>query len=763
MEQKSLQEGINAILMDIKHFLPDLIAACEVVEPMFYSTPDDNTWQQFGEIVEGIDDLYRTLNTVSSELGQPTAYSVLQKDIQEAAAQLERHFQRLNDYVDQEDYTGVSDSIYGEFIPFFRRLYNQLGESAADCNSRFERNMRFLEQRFPAVYAEVNGCIPDDSEFGHYQISYNHDGTPNVRVAANDAAVFLYSRYNTAREVKLWLNTLPDGDAHTSALFYGFGLGYHLQAYAQTYPHRRLSVYEPDTVLFRTAMQVVELEQLCQSIDLADLVVGSGKAERDRMFFRFLKYLKGEPALLALPVYNRLYAAEASQFAKDAQYAIFNYYSGLKTYKRFGLEWLTNSLYNLKATLTTPSIKGLKHKLNGVTAVIVGAGPSLEADIESLRALKDHAFIIAAGSSIQSLLHYGIEPHLIVSMDGGEPNYAAFKGLNYQHIPLLYTPMIKYRIIDEKPERLIHVHFSNDAATRHMMEWTDEDVIFTPNHSVTGTAIQAAIYMGCKRIVFTGQDLSYPNDQFYAPGARHASEEILSSLIDHAQLTIENVNGTFNRTNNGMRTTLADIEDLLAEHPDIEFMNTSSMGAKIKHTVWLPMRDVVEQLGESSFDFALFLRELGSLQLYDEERVAQIAAKAAQLPQNVKDCQHHLERILNSLKQTLSLGSTNEQKCRELFAEMDVLWGQVVSSPAFMSVYFLLFRNEFSQFERDLPELLHEEQMLKKAELAKEIFQPLIQAMLERTPELLAITEECKRRVQEAFAGTVQEDKKIGK
>ena len=66
-----------------------------------------------------------------------------------------------------------------------------------------------------------------------------------------------------------------------------------------------------------------------------------------------------------------------------------------------------------------------------------------------LKKLKKHALIIAAGSSTQALLKNGITPHLIISMDGSEPNYRAFKNLNLKGVPLLFSPIIKYKILDE--------------------------------------------------------------------------------------------------------------------------------------------------------------------------------------------------------------------------------------------------------------------------------------------------------------------------
>ncbi|MUT65010.1 6-hydroxymethylpterin diphosphokinase MptE-like protein [Paenibacillus sp. NEAU-GSW1] len=737
-------ESIEAI----KVFLPKMIDACYVAEKKFYEPINDSFWQQFAEIVEGMDDLYKTLQTVLSQIDNDRSYTALALRLQQAAAGISQSFQMLNVYVDEEDYVGASDILKYEFIPLFQQLAADLGEEDAVMQRRFEANQQFLKQQYPKAYEQLR-----TEAFGnqnHYQLTYSRNNKPNLAwIKENKKLKFIHSQYDPEDEANRWVRKITDKVMDKSdIIMYGFGLGYHAKAFSVAFSDKRLTIYEPDVQMLRSAMLMVDLQAIFSQLNMADFVVGPDKKTRNMLMHQFLKQMKGDPEIVALPLYDGMSETNLIQFSADAQMAILNYRGTVRMYEKFGWEWTENSLNNLAMTLGTSNIAGLKERFDGMKAVIAGAGPSLAEDIEALRQLKEHAFIIAAGTTIQSLLHYGIEPHLIVTMDGSEYNYNAFKGLDLRHIPLLYTPMVAYKIVDEKKDQLFHVHFTNDYVTKYLMDLKEDDPIVRPTNSVTGTAIQAAIYMGFKEIVFTGQDLSYPGKQLYAPGAEHLPKDYADAILKDVGLFVENVQGSMNPTNYGMKTTLADIEELLVNHPEIRFTNTSAQGAKIKHTTWMPMAEVLKQVQDTYMDSEILRRELGTLKSYDSERVVAAVARLTQLPEQLNQCYELLKQIDSHIDSVVEWSQINATKCVKAFMDIDKKWKLVVASSPFRVFFFLLFRNQLLQFERDLPELANETNTTRKAELARDIMQPLIQDMMAGTPRLSALFEESLRRVR---------------
>ncbi|SFF38537.1 Uncharacterized conserved protein [Paenibacillus algorifonticola] len=737
------QSSVEDVLDNIRPFLPELITACEFVAGSLYQPMEQATWDKFADVLEGMDDLYRTLNSIHSEM-DPSA--VLWSYLKVFIAEFSSNFQIMNNYMDAEQYREAGDCIHYELNPLFYQLEIAIGGARTIAEQRYGANLEYIKVKFPKLYDQI---ISIDKNNHVYQTMNARNGAPNLCVTlAEKAPVYLYSTYNPLDEADRWVQHLTDKvQGKDNIIIYGVGFGYHISAYLDAYPDHNVYLYEPDEQIFLAAMKSVDLNKLLDRPQIKDFVVGGNASQQAKLFYKFLRYMKGEPEILSLPIYQSLMADKVSQFCNDAIIAIMNYDSSYRLYEKFGREWLENTLFNLSTTLSTPPITNMKNKLEGFSAVIVGAGPSLEADIKHLSNLKEHAYIIAAGSTIQSLLHFGITPHLIISMDGTDANYNVFRDLDISHIPLLYTPMVKYKIIDKKWDYLFHMHFHNDVASKKIMELSDQDPLFNSNHSVTGTAIQAAIYMGCKEIIFTGQDLSYPNDRVYSPGAKHFKEEKLEQQIEAATLVVENVNGTMNRTSNLMKLTLADIESVLEGYPAVQFINTTAMGAKIKYTTAEPMEQVVKRLGNKKTDENFFIKEIKESSHYENERLQTIKNLVFRMPEELKSYEEGLKGINKNIEKLPELSRKNPQKCFTLIKTIETDWKVAINSQPFQVFCFMLFRNALSEFERDLPELAEENNMIKKAKLAQEIMKPLVVKLLDEIPRMKELIDETVKRV----------------
>jgi len=480
------------------------------------------------------------------------------------------------------------------------------------------------------------------------------------------------------------------------------------------------------------------LEALVTRTNLVDLVVGSDKSKREEMIYRFMKLAKGKATVQALPVYERLNIRQMLQFCEDAKTAIMAYTSSVSSYGRSGMQWLRNRVFNLPAILNTPSIKNFKGKLAGKTAVIVGAGPSLEADIHHLRELKKHALIIAAGTTIQSLMHFGIVPHLVVSIDGAEENIKAFDHPVIRDIPLLFAPMAQYKVIDAHDARkVIHFYLNQDLTTQYLMGLNEDDPVFDIIPTVSGNAIQAAIYMGCTEIVLVGQDLSYPDDRMYAAGANHISDEGKQKTLQNAKISVENVSGGVNRTTHGMYVTLRSIEELLGEYPDVTFTNTARYGARIEHTQWEPLENVLERLLGQEVPEDMIDQLLGeNRSLYEEERRQKAAARLSALSDQVGELEQQLDHIAGKLGQLLELSKARSDKCIRYMQDIEIEWGRITEGIPFITLMSTAVMNQIRLFDRDRPELEKETNVERKAELFVEILGPLIQAMQACIPDL---------------------------
>ena len=441
---------------------------------------------------------------------------------------------------------------------------------------------------------------------------------------------------------------------------------------------------------------------------------------------------------------------------------------------RFGLQReLTYEIYvsrnmgkkcyiKFTGNVTESPIYGLHNKGAGIRAIVVGSGPSLHQDLEYLRKCKQHALIIAAGSSIQALLKHGIQPHVVVSFDGGEANFRAFENVDLQGIPLVYSPFIHHRIVDQANTDLIHVILNFDTVSDYLMDLKQEEVRFLTTSSVTGTAIQLASYLGCHKIILVGQDLSFPNRLHYAPGIDHIEVEEQEKALKEAVVEIENVSGGKNPTTKKMLHTLQDIENLLQLYQDKnEFINTSKMGAKIKGTIWKPIEEVFQEIHTFQVEddwFRLLIDQ--HLIKYSEERIRRIVNKIKQSERQLQQIQKKVERLQDKINQLEEARKwLNVAKVRQLLEDIQKSWFPIQKELLFQKIYHFFMQGHIVIFTRFLPQIQTEKDVLKKADLVNQHLGKLIKEMVRITPVLIADLQQSLRQIDTSISSNSQEAK----
>lgn len=748
MNMRSVHAEIEPLLDEIIAFLPRVLEACNSISEYFYVPVQAEAWTRFSELLQGLNDLYIAANSIGQELADREEDALLHKVITNFAEQLAHTFTELNRLMDEEEFIQAADCIKYELAELIHALAIKLGEDKEGTERRFAANLAYLERHHPQVHHVLKSARPD---YTRYQLTYASNGSPNLYLrTSEDKWMYLYSNYEPEHEAGRWLDTMGDTlTGKTNIVVYGFGFGYHLLQMARTFPKQQLIIYEPDEQVLLAAMQAIELQPLLEALNVELFIAGWDKTTRHKTFFHFVKYAKGDTALVSLPAYDRVDPQRKQQFFEDALAAVQHFEMSAVTSAFYGIQLYQNRLYNLSYLLNTPSIRNMKDRLKGHTAVVVGSGPSLEKDIENLRKIRDHAFIIAAGTAAQSLLHFGIKPHLVVSLDFGESNDTAFKHLDLDDVPFLYSPQLKYTIMEGKRKPML-LMLENDYTSIHMLGLDKEEPLFTSSTpSVTGPAIEAAIYMGCEQIVLTGQDLSYPTESVYAVGTIHVTEDESKSAIASSKLLVENVQGGMNRTNNAMQVTLNEIGKLLGKYPMIRFINSSQLGAKIENTEYQPLDEVMKQLADVHVASELLAEAMAAhLRPFDEAHKAAITKRLLDMPQQVETIEATLKRMKQKLGGLQALSRTKPAKCHKTMVDIEEMWETVVHNKLFEYSIAFIITNDIITYERNLSELVEEKNVVRKADLFCQVVGKLAEAILECLPMVAAIVNEAIHRVE---------------
>lgn len=719
---------ITECLDEIRSYLPKLARACESSGELLYEPLQVDSLNIIQQVIQGINNLHQMIEFTLGKLEK--AHFVWQKPLADTATNLQQVLMEIDNSFKDNSFIAAGDLLKYEGPVICKELLNYLGEIGA-CKAKFLFNRNLLNNKFPKSMKQYEQFAYDDDQ---YQVIFTKSGLPNLFISTADAdSRFFYSKYDPEYEANYWAQTLPENIKDTRAvLFWGIGFGYHLKAFMSLYPNHHIYLYEPNEQVLAAAMGAADLEKVFDSPRCHSFLVGE-RESTIRQLAALLYYLKEEMTILELPIYNKVLPIQKERIMKAVNASMQEIILRENTSKRFQDITIENVLKNLPIVLNTPSLSGLRNKLDGYSAVIVGAGPSLDLDIEMLKGLRNHALIIAAGTAVQSLQLHGLEPHFIVSMDGFEANYLAFKGIRIDSVPFLFFPSINYRITENEAASFIHAFFHFDPLSKYLMSFTDRDPVFIPNHSVTGSAIQAAIYMGCTEIIFAGQDFSYSNDKLYSSGTNHLNIDHQHYLAEHVSEFVENVMGTVNRTEPKLKLTLRDIEALISKYKNVKFTNTTRMGAKINYAPFEPIEQTLLRL-KSKIVSETELKDLYKvLPRMNSRRIDDVLKKFKAIPTELRSVHSLLISINKDLNDLRVLRNVNPTKIKSHMGKIESEWSAVVSNIVFDSIYFRSMSSQVTEFDHKRSLIEKESNLENKADLFVEILGKLVNEMLSKS------------------------------
>jgi len=197
------------------------------------------------------------------------------------------------------------------------------------------------------------------------------------------------------------------------------------------------------------------------------------------------------------------------------------YYVSQNTNVLFAPIWTPNVLKNLpKISAHGKKLLDLGCAGEGSTAVVIGAGPSLDTLLPRIAAIKEQVIIICAFKALKAVTAAGIDPDFVICLDPKQKirhlegvdlsRVGAFVIEAASNAELVSTisgcPLIPF-VASPIPLELIR-SFGN----------IDIPVVMTGGSAVHG-AIQTAIVLGCQKIYLAGTDFGFPNNRLYADRA----------------------------------------------------------------------------------------------------------------------------------------------------------------------------------------------------------------------------------------------------
>jgi hypothetical protein len=599
--------------------------------------------------------------------------------------------------------------------------------------TQLQENITYLQKNQPATYEMVKKTV-HSRENSSQKLVMNNNQTFNIQSHELEGAL-LYSKYDPVHECNRWCESLQlNADIDKDIILFGLGLTYHLSALMERYPNRRFFIYEPEVELFVEMLNIVDVSMLYDHGNIKYIGVGKNEVSMQKCLEAINKYCSLQYDFVYIPFYEKLSLDTEKQFLIALRQIDLRRKAIVGFHQTFGKMMYRNTLRNIPTMLKTPTLQTFENLYEGSTAIVIGGGPSLQYDIENIKKIQDKWLIIAAGSSVQSLTHYGITPHLIVSMDAGVYNAKIFRANNFIDIPLLMMPQIHHEIVTLHNDNNMYAYYDNDVIVNFLIPYQDQNYIMRPTYSVTGTAIQAAIYMGAEKVVLAGQDLSYPGREKYAPGAAHLGNNELGHIDKELLYEVQNVKGTTNPTTFSMLQTLKDIEQLIVMMSEKSFINTSKEGAAINGSMYRDMETLIDEPTLRRYPFHKLKSILHENPVYHSVDILVPINRLQTAIQYVTNLMEKIKWIEEELNKLNRLSRTSPNKGVALLKAIEQQLNQLFAEDIFVRLIKEWFIVEYHTFERQLLDVSKEPRIIKKTTLLIQILSPFLNKMIIELP-----------------------------
>ena len=181
-----------------------------------------------------------------------------------------------------------------------------------------------------------------------------------------------------------------------------------------------------------------------------------------------------------------------------------------------------NELKNFQRALKDGSLVGLANSAAGVSAVILGAGPSLPQHADELLRDRGYAVYATALQTMPTVQSLGLTPDFCLAIDYDPSMLRVFDRLDMDKaaaVPLVYSTKVQPDLLRRYPGPTIPLWTIGGMATFALK---DRELVLDAGGNVSLTLIRFLRWCGVSRIVLAGQDFAWAGEQTHAAG-HHSS------------------------------------------------------------------------------------------------------------------------------------------------------------------------------------------------------------------------------------------------
>lgn len=441
--------------------------------------------------------------------------------------------------------------------------------------SFYEKNKEVMEERYSEIIERIQTEISSE-----YQVKsiVARDGNHALVVEKDGETYRLNSAYRPLSEAKKWADQYEFQNIDINIFMFGFGNGIFVrELLRRAHKDANIFLWEPDASIFHVVVEEEDLSDIFADERLQFYIGKDGLMELKEALSYSVGWHNISTQIRCSHIcYNKLYGDEYNQFFDALDYTNSMVKVKRDTNVHFAHTAVTNVIENLRYIRKSNFITEFIGKIpEGVPAIVVAAGPSLDKNIELLRKAKGKSLIIATDTAVKILEAKKIPYDCMVTIDPAKPTWYLADYPGCKDVPLFCNAESEKDILKFHTGRKIWM-----AGSVYIDNLYNSLGLLFPQNNTGGSVATAgamvAYHLGLKNIILIGQDLAYTGEHTHAGGYDNhvMNEEKFIEMVD-------GIDGGKVKTRGDWIVYRDWFEEFIKEHDNVTVIDATEGGALI--------------------------------------------------------------------------------------------------------------------------------------------------------------------------------------
>ncbi|SFQ23816.1 Uncharacterized conserved protein [Lachnospiraceae bacterium XBB1006] len=530
----------------------------------------------------------------------------------------------------------------------------------------YKKNMSLLREKFPSLLDKIMKEKRKESELQVEEVAGSGERLLPQVITKEGRKLVLNGVYGEEERASCKIESWGKLPHSMPIFFYGFA---NLELMKKIYEALKedciMYIYEPSIEILEYYLYREDMEPLLtewpvfidvgeyNEIDFKNTVAGMIQVDT-------LASFKIEIA----PNYEILFEENLSKTISLIKDAYHNYMVNWETMKRYTDVVGNNILKNMHYLFHGYGIQQLKGALNHeFPAIVVSAGPSLNKNINDLKAAVGKACIIAVDTAIKPLLNHGIKPDFFAIVDGLKPT-SLMDHPQISEIPMITAVIVADGIMNLHTGKKIfytgetepEASMWDESMARSAHKKAAKRMLLPSGGSVANSAFSFARLLDPTEIILVGQDLALKNDRTHADGTFKEKMGRADDEVMEKTFLVDGIRGNKVKTLPDFNKYREWFEDVIKRDGMKNVIDATQGGAKIHGTRIMTLRKAIEKYCTKEFDMGKILSELP--EMFDYSAKCKFLEEYTGFPESLGTVEKNADKAYRLYKKMLKIGES---------------------------------------------------------------------------------------------------------